>query len=90
MFLIVGDLASTTILGDVDQCLDRIGDHISEKHALPIEVAGRAACGLDQGSFVAEETFFVCIEDNDKGDLRKIETFTEEVDPDENVKCRGT
>ena len=53
-------------------------------------MAGGAACRLDERGLVAEETFLVGIENAYERDLRKIETFTQEIDADEDVKSGCT
>jgi hypothetical protein len=75
--LVVGELAGAAVFGDVDEALDGIGDGVAEEDAFAGEVACGAAGGLDEGGFVAEEAFFVGVEDADEGDFREVETFAE-------------
>ena len=63
VFLVVLGLAGAAVFGDVEKRLDRIGDHITEQHAFPAEVARGAAGGLDQRGFIAQEAFLVRVED---------------------------
>ena len=46
----------------------------------------RAARRLDERSLAAQESFLVRIENADERNLRKIETFAEQIDADQNIE----
>ena len=43
-----------------------------------------------EGCFAAQEAFFVSVQNSDKGTFRNVETLTEQVNPNENVKFSET
>ena len=54
--------------------------------ALPLQVARRAADGLDQRALRAQEAFLVRIEDRDQRHLGHVEAFAQQVDADQHVE----
>ena len=69
--------------------LDRIfhgfGYTVAVKNDFRIDVAGRAANGLNQRGFAAQKPRFVGVEDRDQRDFREIQAFTQQVDADERL-----
>src|SRR5262249_5768214 len=59
---------------------------VGVENGATFDVASAAADGLDQRRGAAEEAFLVGVEDGDKRHFRKDETFTEEIDADEDVE----
>src|SRR5699024_6261764 len=49
-------------------------------------VAGGAADGLDKRNLGTEESFLIRVQNGDQGDLRNVKTFSEKVDPHQDVK----
>src|SRR2546422_6738078 len=45
-----------------------------------------AASGLNQAGGAAQVAFFIRVKDGDEGNLRKIETFTQEIDAHQHVE----
>ncbi len=61
-------------------------DGVGEENDLAVDVPRGAAGGLDQRSLAAQEAFLVGIENADERDFRKIESFAEKIDADENIE----
>ena len=53
---------------------------------LPVDVAGGAADGLDQGGPRAQEALFVGVQDGHQGDFRQVQPFAQQVDADDHVE----
>ena len=73
----------------VDQRLHALRDRVGEENDLAVDVARRAAGGLNERSLAAQIAFLVGIEDADERDLRQIEAFAQQIDADENVELGG-
>ena len=61
-------------------------DLIGEENDFAIDVTRGAAGGLNERSLAAQKSFLVRIENADERNFRKIETFAEQIDADENVE----
>ena len=77
------------IIGDRDQRLHALGDGVGKENNFAIDVARRATGGLDERGLAAQKAFLVRIENADERNLGKIETFAEQIDPDENIEIGG-
>ena len=82
-------LDGAAAVGFLHQTADGVGDDIAEEDAFAVDVAGGAAGGLDEAGFVAQEAFFIRIQDADEGDFRQVEAFAQEVDAHEDVYLAG-
>ena len=51
-----------------------------------MDVARRAADGLDERAIAAQEALLIGVENRDERDLRQIETFAQQVDADQHVE----
>ena len=89
VLLVILHLLGPTIFGDGDKRLHAFRHLIGEEHDLSIDVARRAPRCLNQRGLATQKTLFVGIENADERDLGKIEAFTEQIDPDENVEVSG-
>lgn len=83
--LVVGLLDGAAAVGFLHQTADGVGNDIAEEDAFAVDVAGGAACGLDEAGFVAQEAFLIRIQDADEGDFRQVEPFAQEVDSHEDI-----
>src|SRR4029077_10734413 len=71
---------------DRHQGFHALCDDVGEEHHLAVYMSRRAARRLDQGSLTAQKSLLVRIENADERNFRKIETFTEQIDPNQNVE----
>ena len=66
------------------------GDLIAVEDGLAVDVARRAADGLDQRAFRTQEALFIRIQDRHQRHLRHIQPLTQQVDPHQHVKLAKT
>ena len=67
-----------------------VRDLIGEQNNFAIDVTRSAAGGLDERRLAAQKAFLVGIENADERDLGKIETFAEQINPDEDIEVSRT
>ena len=87
VFGVVGLLLLAAAVGLGDGALHRAGLAVGVEDDLAVDVARRAADGLDQRGFGAQETLLVGIEDGDEGAFGDVEALAQEVDADEAVEA---
>src|SRR5436190_176666 len=61
-------------------------DLIGKEHDLAINMSRGAAGSLDQRSLAAQKAFLVGVENADERNFGKIESFSEQIDADENIE----
>ena len=86
MLFVVRLLLLAAALGFPDRFRHRRGDFIAVENRFAVDVARRAANGLNQRAFRAQEAFFIGIQDRHQRNFRHIQTFTQQVDPHQHVK----
>src|SRR5213593_62628 len=86
VLFVVIHLLSAAVFGDRHQRLHALRDLIGEKHYFAVYMPRGTTRGLDEGGLAAQETFLVRIQNADQGNFGKIETFTKQIDSDENVE----
>jgi hypothetical protein len=64
----------------------RAGDGVGVEDDLTVDVAGRAADGLDQAGFRAEEALLVGVENGDQAAFGDVEALAQQVDADQDVE----
>ena len=83
---VVRDLLGAPALGLVDRLAHRLGHLVGVQDRLAVDVARRAADGLDQAALGAQEAFLVGVEDGHQRDLGDVEAFAQQVDADQHVE----
>ena len=73
-------------LGLADRRLHRVGDPVGVQDRLAVEVARRAADGLDQAALGAQEALLVGVEDRHQRHLGNVEALAQQVDADQHVE----
>ena len=68
----------------------RIGHDIGIQHDICIDIPCCTPDDLDQAPGIAEEPFLIRIEDADEPDLRDVESFPQEIDPDKHIEFPET
>ena len=76
MFDIIGMLFFAAAVGFGHRAFHRAGHTVGVEYGLTPYVTRRAADGLHQGRFGAQETFTVSIENCNQRNFRHIKTFT--------------
>jgi len=61
-------------------------DLVCKEHDFAIDMARGAAGSLDQRSLAAQKAFLVGVENADERNFGKIESFSEQIDADENIE----
>ena len=72
--------------GLVDRPLHRVGDPVGVQDHLGVHVAGRAADGLHQRRFAAQEAFLVGVENRHQRHFGQVEPFAQQVHADQRVE----
>ena len=70
----------------VDRPLHRVGHLVGVEDHLGVDVAGRAADGLHQRRFAAQEALLVGVEDGHQRDLGQVEPFAQQVHAHQHVE----
>src|SRR5690606_26996501 len=83
---VIGALLITATVGFSHGAFHGAGDLVGIEDNVAIDVTRRAADGLDQRRFRAQEAFLVSVEDRDKRTFRNIKTFAQQVDTDQHVE----
>ena len=86
MGFVIGLLNGAPAVGLVYGVSHGIGNFVGIEDHQAIGISRCPACGLGQGAIVAEETFFIGIEDSDEGHLWQIESFAEQVNADQHIE----
>ena len=82
MLRIVRQLLFAAAVGFSQRSRHRSGGLVGVQDDLAVDVARRAADGLDQRGLGTQEAFFVGVEDRHEGALWNVETLAQEVDAD--------
>lgn len=82
VFEVVGLLLLAAAVGLGDGALHRAGHAVGVEDDAAVDVARRAADGLDQGGLGAQEALLVRVEDGDQAALGDVEAFAQQVDAD--------
>ena len=72
--------------GFIHRAAHRIGDIIGIENHPPFRIARGAADGLNQGTFGAQETFLVGIENRNQRHLGQIQPLAQQIDADQNIE----
>ena len=86
MLEVVRLLLLAAALGLGHGALHRAGDAVGVEDHLAVDVARRAADGLDQGGLGAQEALLVGVEDGDQAALGDVEALAQQVDADQHVE----
>ena len=86
MLFVVFHLLGAAIFGNRNQRLHALRDGVGKKNHFAIDMPRGAAGRLDERSLAAQKSFLVRIENADERNFRKIETFPQQIDADENVE----
>ena len=81
-------LDGAAAVGFVDGAPHAVGHHVGVKNRAAVQMARRAAHGLDQRSGGAQEAFFIGIQDGDQRNFRQIQPFAQQIDADQHVVVR--
>ena len=90
MAFVVLDLLAPAPVGFLDRALNRPGHLVGVQDRAPVEIARRAADGLDQRALRTQEAFLVGIQDRHQRDLRHVQAFAQQVDADQHVELAQT
>ena len=90
VLLVIALLCGAAAIGLIDRRLHRSGHGIGEEHRLAVDVARGAAHGLNQRCGGSEESLLIGVKNRHKRYLRQIQSFAQQVDPDERVKLTGS
>src|SRR5207248_10462817 len=60
-----------------------------EEHHLAVHMSRCAARGLNKRRLAAQKSFLIRVENADERNFREIETFTEQIDADQDVEVGG-
>ncbi len=85
MFEVVGELLFPSSSRFVDRGLHAVGDDIGVENHFGVDVSRRSANCLNQAGCASEESLLVGIENCHQRNLGEIESFTEQVDADDDV-----
>ncbi len=85
-FVVVGDLLFAAAVGFADRAFHAAGDAVGIHDDPAIDVARRAADGLDQRGFRAQEAFLVGIENRHQPAFGDIQPLAQQVDADQHVE----
>ncbi len=83
---VVGLLLLAPAVGLRHRALHRAGDAVGIEDHPAVDVARRAADGLDQRGLAAQEAFLVGVEDRDQRAFRNVEALAQQVDADQRVE----
>ena len=86
MFFIIGHLDFPTTSRLINGSLHRLGNRVRIHNDMPFTVTSGTSNGLDESTLVTKETFLVSIENGNQAYLRNINSFTEQVDSDQDIK----
>ena len=87
MHLVVGHLLRAAPVRLVHRPLHRAGDPLGIEDGLAVDVARRAANGLDQRSLGAQEALLVGVQDRDQRHFRQVQALAQQVDADQHVEA---
>ena len=79
-------LARAAPLGLVDRRPHGVGHHVGVHDDAPVDVARRAARGLDQRARRSQKAFLVGVENRDQRHLGQVQPLAQQVDADEHVE----
>src|SRR5262249_15752369 len=88
VFFVVFHLLRAPVFRNRHQRFHALRDCVAKERDFTVDVARRAACGLDERSLTAQKSFLVRIQNADERNLGKIESFAEEINSNENVEIR--
>ena len=80
MGFVVGDLLGAPSLGFVHGLFHGVGDAVGIQNGPAIQVARRAANGLDQAALRAQKAFLVRVQNRNQRHLGNIQPFAQQVD----------
>ena len=83
---VVRDLLGTAAFGLADGRRHRVGHLVGVQDGAAVDVARRAADGLDQRPLGAQEAFLVGVEDGHQADLGQVQSLAQQVDADQHVE----
>ena len=87
MLCIKGDLLGATAFGLVNGAAHRIGNAIGIQDCLAIHIARSPTDGLNQAAFRAQKAFLIGIQNSNQRHLGNIETLSQQVNPNQDIKC---
>src|SRR3990167_796599 len=86
MLLVEGCLHTSAPAGLVDGPFHRLGYGIRIENYGPVDMPSRTADRLDKRTFGAKKSLFISIQNAHQRDLREVQSFAQEIDPDQDVK----
>ena len=86
MLFIVGQLPDPPAPGFIETGLHGAGHAVAVHQHPAVDIAGGTAAGLDQRTLRAEKTLLVGIKNGNQGNLRQIQPFPQQVDPDQHIE----
>src|ERR1043166_9863293 len=89
VLLVVLHLLGAAVFGDRHERFHALRHDVGEQNDYTIDVARGTARRLDERGLAAQEPFLVRIENADERNLGKVQTFTEQIDADENIEVGG-
>ncbi|CEY32938.1 Uncharacterised protein [Streptococcus pneumoniae] len=86
MLFIIGHLNFPTAGSFIDSTLHRLGNRVCIHDDMAFTVTSSTSNSLDESTFVAKETFLVSIENSYEAHFRNVNSFTEQVNSDQDIK----
>ena len=86
MLLVIGHLFFPAPVCLVNGKFHAFGDLIRIKYHFPIYISGRTPCRLGQRAVRTQESLLIRIQDSYQGNLRQIQSFTEQIHSDQHIK----
>jgi len=90
VLLVVFDLQTAATHRFADRTLHRVGDLVGVHDDLAIDVSSRTPNHLNQRGLATKEAFLVRVENRHERHLGKIETLSQQVDPNEHIELTQT
>ena len=90
MLKVVGNLQLATTIRFVYCFLHRWGDAVGVHDDFSINVTGRSSDHLNERRLAAKETLFVGVENCHQTHLRQVQSLTQKIDTNQNIKLPET
>ena len=86
MLFIISHLDFATTGSFIDGTLHRLGHSVRIHNDMSLTITSSTTNGLDETTLVTKETFLVSIENRYEAHFRNVNSFTEQVDSDQDIK----
>ena len=64
--------------------------HVSIHNHMAFTISGRTSNGLNQTTFITQETFLISVQDSDQRNFWHVDSFTQQVNPHQDIKNTQT